>query len=640
MCGIAGYFGIRPPGQTQTGACLSAMRRRGPDHAGMYRETLADGTQVVLLHSRLQIIDLDPRSNQPLRYARKVLSYNGELYNYVELREALIQEGVIFETRSDTEVLIAALSQWGLDALDRFEGMWAFALFDEQTKGLTLCRDRFGEKPLYVYEDADGVYFASETRFLAELRGAPLDVDEDQLQRYMVNGYKALHKRDRTFYRGVRQLPAGSWLQIRAGRAGQPRQYWEPRYNPDQSMSYDDAVAAVRSELRESVRLRMRADVPVAFLLSGGVDSSGLVGMAKRALGAEVHAFTLVHDDERYDEREAVQHTVADLGIEHTAVPIARDGFRDRLGELIRYHDAPLFTTTSYVQWLLMEQIAARGYRVVVTGVGADELFSGYYDHHNLFLGEMYGTDAYDAARAAWDRHIAPVVRNPHLKDPDLYVRTPEFRGHVYLNNEWFGSCTRRGWQEAFEERAYASSLMRSRMLNELRHESVPVILHEDDLNAMFFSLENRAPYLSRRLCELSYRIPTRHLIRDGRTKSPLRDALRGVVPNRILDNRTKVGFNAPIGSMLQLDDPETRAWLLDKGPVFDLVRRDKLESMLSLSQVPNSVSKFLFSFVCAKTFLEQRTVTTESESWQVPVQARANTTSCWTSSSPSVAPV
>jgi asparagine synthase (glutamine-hydrolysing) len=184
-------------------------------------------------------------------------------------------------------------------------------------------------------------------------------------------------------------------------------------------------------------------------------------------------------------------------------------------------------------------------------------------------------------------------------------VRDPGFRGHIYLNSDMFAAWLRRPWKEAFTEAPFHASLLRNRMLNELFVEAVPVILHEDDLNAMYFSVENRSPFLDRRLFEVAYSIPSRHLLRDGRAKAVLRDAMRGIVPDVVLDCRRKVGFNAPLLDLVDTADPQVREWLLDRSPVFELVRREEIERLLGLATLPNSLSKFLFNFMCAKAFLE-----------------------------------
>ncbi len=277
--------------------------------------------------------------------------------------------------------------------------------------------------------------------------------------------------------------------------------------------------------------------------------------------------------------------------------------------ELVRQHDAPVYTISYYIHWLLMSAVAQAGYRIAISGTGADELFTGYYDHHNLYLYEMRDRPEFEPALAAWNQHMGPLVRNPYLRNPRLYFENAGIRDHIYLDAKNFAAYLKRDWHEAFAESTYVDSLLRNRMLNELFHESVPVILHEDDLNAMYFSIENRSPFLDRGLCELAYRIPTRFLIRDGYAKAVLRDAMRGIVPDAVLNNRRKVGFNAPVTSFLKIDQADVRDYLLAASPIFNHVRRDKIEKLLEdgrSTALPNSQSKFLFYFLNAKVFLEE----------------------------------
>jgi len=254
-----------------------------------------------------------------------------------------------------------------------------------------------------------------------------------------------------------------------------------------------------------------------------------------------------------------------------------------------------------------MQQVHARGYRISISGTGADELFSGYYDHHLAYLYEIRSDPKLlEESRAAWLRHIRPVVRNPHLLDPDAFIKNPGLREHIFLNAEGFSQQLTTPWREPFEEESYTPRLLRNRMMNEMFHESVPVILHEDDLNAMYYSIENRSPFLDRDLFEFAFSIPTRHLIRDGFAKSVLRDAMRGIVPEAILDNRRKVGFNAPIFSYLDVSDPATREAVLAESPIYEYLRRDAVERLIAKPELPNSESKFLFYLLSAKLFLEE----------------------------------
>lgn len=608
MCGIAGYQGRKPLAQERVDACLALMNRRGPDHREARSWQTSSGTHTTLLHSRLSIIDLDPRANQPMGFENAWISLNGEIYNFVERRKELETAGVALKTRSDTEVLLASLRRFGWSVLDKCEGMWAFGFYDEQSGQLTLSRDRFGEKPLYYYQTGDGIYFASEIKFIAALLGENLAINHDHLWRYLVNGYKALYKNSaHAFFHGIREVPVGANLICEHGAVVAKERYWSPVTQVDDGMTFDQAVTGAKERLIRSVELRLRADVPLAFCMSGGVDSNALISIAKRVFGYDVHGFTIVNTDARYEEADMVDLAVRELGVRHTAIPVMTDDFLSGLRTLVRQHDAPVYTITYYAQWMLQKAIADAGYRISISGTAADELFSGYYDHHLAYLQEVKGDVAHHArSLTAWQTHVKPMVRNPHLGNPDLFVDDPGFRDHIYLDADEFSRFLTSPWGEPFNETRYSERLLRNRMLNELFHESVPVILHEDDLNAMYFSVENRSPFLDRDLFEFCNSIPTRHLINDGRAKAILRESVRGIAPDGIIDNPRKVGFNAPILDYLDVNDPDVRAYLLDESPIYDYVRRDRIERLIGQRDLPNSQSKFLFYFLNCKMFLEE----------------------------------
>lgn len=619
MCGIAGYIGSEHLSDGRLEAARDALGHRGPDASGIRRFRTPHGGFCDLIHTRLSIIDLDPRASQPFNRNQgpghswggggNWLTYNGELYDYLEIRADLEEEGERFATTSDTEVLLCAIERWGWDALDRFEGMWAFGMYDAASGELTLCRDRFGEKPLFVHRAPHGLYFASEPKAIFAMLGRTLPPNTRHLARFLVNGYKALNKGAETFFQGLTQVPPAMLLTATSEGPEQVRSYWDPRLAVEEGMEYPEAVAAVRDRLVRSVELRMRADVPLAFCLSGGVDSVSLISIAAHELGHQVHGFTIVNTDARYEEADMIAVAVEHLGVRHTEVPLSTAGFLDGLRRQVAEHDAPVVTITYYAHRLLMEAIRDAGYKISISGTAADELFTGYYDHHVAYLAMIRGdAELHASSLAAWTEHVKPVVRNPFLGDPDLFARDPGFRDHIYLKNDEFASRLRVPFHEDFAERDFGagSDVLRTRMLNELFHESVPVILAEDDLNAMAVSIENRSPFLDRGLAELTWTIPTRHLVQNGRAKAVLRDAMRGIAPQPILDNRRKVGFNAPLEDLLDLDDAAVRAELLSDSPVWDLVKREPIEDLLKQRNLPNSESKFLFSLLGTKMFLEQ----------------------------------
>ena len=607
MCGIAGYIGKFLPGSSHLKKTSMVLQHRGPDGEGFYTHC-HQKKSVALVHRRLAIIDPDSRSDQPFHYNGTVLIYNGEIYNYLEVRKELESLGHVFKTNGDTEVLSHALFQWGKDSLNKLEGMWAFAWYDERKGRLILSRDRFGEKPLYLWHKNNGLYFASEVKALAALAGEWPNVNENHLLRGLVNGYKALYKKKETFFNEVIELPAGTYLKIDSESISSPCRYWKPQLVEDESLSYADVVAMTKEALINAVKIRMRSDVPLAFCMSGGVDSNSLISVASKLLGCDVHGFTIMNTDSRYEEKKLVDQSVKELGIRHTPIKLEQSNFLKNLRSLVHAHDAPVYTISYYVHWKLMQSMAEKGYKVAISGTGADELFTGYYDHHNLYLHEIsQKKNLYKTALNAWQKYQFDIVRNPYLKDPELYIKDPGFRDHIFHQNDLFASYLKKDWMESYTENNYVSSLLRNRMLNELFEETVPVILHEDDLNSMSVSIENRSPFLDRRLFDLAYSIPSRYLIQDARAKAVLRDAMRGIVPDSILDERRKVGFNAPIKDLLDIYDPKIREYLLDDGPVYNLVNMDRIELLLQHEELPNSESKFLFNFINMKIFMDNQ---------------------------------
>ena len=611
MCGIAGYFGSKKISDESICHTLSLMKNRGPDYRAYEKISLKNTEKYgVFLHTRLSIIDLDARAHQPFRYHGKILIYNGEIYNYIEVRNELIKLGHHFITHSDTEVLIHALDEWDTKtALNKIEGMWAFALFDEKKQMITLSRDPFGEKPLYLYEPSpEELYFASEIKFLSSLSGKKFTPSLDHVTRFLVNGYKSLYKKDTGYFKEITEFPKSSFQEINLfSDKKTPQKYWHPIISTDSTLSFHDAVVGAKTLLIDSVKMRLRSDIPIAFCMSGGVDSNSLISIAKRVFNYDVHGFTIVNFDRRYEEQDMVNAGVNGLKIKHSAFPVSSDHFITNLQKLTAYHDAPILTITYYLDWLLQQAISEKGYRVSVSGTAADELFSGYFDHQLMYLYDIrHDAHSFEESVQNWKRDTGSIVRNPFLQNPYAFVNDPFSRKHIYLDNEKYSSYLHKPWHEEFFETYYRNGLLQNRMMNEIFHETTPPVLHEIDLNSMYCSVESRAPFLDRRLFTFCHSIPTQHLIKNGAAKAVLREAMRGIVPDDILNSKRKVGFNAPIMDLLDLKNIAIKKYILQDSPIWDILKKDCVEKLMAESHLPNSDSKFIFSFLSSKMFLEK----------------------------------
>jgi asparagine synthase (glutamine-hydrolysing) len=602
MCGIAGYIGKSPISNKQVLDTINVMKNRGPDFQDFICFSNA-GHFVTLIHSRLSIIDLDSRSNQPFIRKHCILVFNGEIYNYIEIRKELESLGAVFKTNSDTEVLIQSYLYFGENCVNKFEGMWSFALYDKIKNKLFLSRDRFAEKPLYYHETASGFYFSSEVKAIKKLCGKNLTVNNNQLFRYLVNGHKSLYKTSETFYDEIKEVDYASNLIIENTEI-KTYKYWKPSYTP-KNISESDAIDGIKHYLKKSLKLRLRSDVPLAFCLSGGVDSASLVSLAAKEFNYDVSSFSIIDSDKRYDEYENIMSTVNDIGCKSFKVKLdSKADNISRLENLVKYHDAPVATISYFVHSMLSEAIASKGFKISISGTAADEIFTGYYDHFNLHLYNVRNDKDFESYLNDWKKFPLKYIRHPYFKKHDLYFNNPMLREHIYLNSNKFLEYLNIPFKENFTESNYTSSLLRNRMINELFHEVVRVILHEDDLNSMYYSLENRSPFLDKELFEFVYSIPSKLLIKNGYAKYLLRESMAGVLNDKVRLDREKKGFNASINSIIDFNNKNHIEYLLDDSKVFDFVNKEKIETLLKRKEYSNSFKKFIFNFINVKIFL------------------------------------
>jgi asparagine synthase (glutamine-hydrolysing) len=610
MCGIAGYVGTIPVDQNRVESCLELMGRRGPDAVAHSMIDLPNGATAQLLHSRLSVIDLDERSNQPFSTEASIISINGEIYNYLELAEELRAQGMDFATVSDTEVASRLMEQQSLSALSQMEAMFALAWIDRRDGTVVLARDRFGEKPLLYMRASHGLFFGSEVQYLAELSGSTLEIDSTQIVRYLVNGYKDLFKRKGTFFSNVERVAPGTGLICK------PEGNWEDfsfakwdSVTVDQTLTFEEAVQGTRERITRAVELRLRSDVPVALCLSGGIDSNLILGVARNILGADVQPFSIVGSDSRYDESDAIQKSAEWFGVSPICKNMRGINLLDEIEEITRFRGAPIATANQFALWSLMGEISSAGFKVALSGIGADELFSGYYDHHLYYLDEIQREHPYLADRKMtdWIQHILPLIRNPLFQKCNGSVHDSQYVaelifGNVLPNLEFLQPGVREmniGWTEG----NYEQSVLRNRLANELMHETVPLTLHEEDHNAMYWSVENRSPYLDSRLLAWSRTVPIKHFVVNGRAKALLRAAGQGIAPPAILSNPRKTGFNLSVIDLLPRDRSEVLDYIYDSG-LGDIIDLTKAGTLLQQESFSDSENKLAFSMLSSAAFL------------------------------------
>ena len=566
MCGIAGLIGcFARPGAAET--MIKIMRNRGPDGAGTWSDPDAS---VAFGHCRLSIIDL-ATGDQPMSSpdGRFTLIYNGELYNYVELRPDLERKGWTFRTASDTEVLLAGLILEGPDFLVRTNGMFAFALWDSRERRLLLARDRMGVKPLYIAEPRPGdLAFASDLKALLTLPEIDRTINADALNAWLALRYAPSPL---TMVNGVRKFPAGHYAVYEHGTLRYTR-YWQVTFDsaPDAGWSEADACAELESILADAVRIRLRSDVPYGAFLSGGVDSSVVVALMARFAGEPVRTYSIGFSDGP-DEREEARIVGEHLHTRHVSVELGPDDLR-ALPDVAWHVDEP-FPDPIVLAMVLLARRARQDVKVVLTGEGADELFGGYVHHpHLLLLSRLAGflpgllmPLAAGAAQRLPLPAISRLLNYPAAVDPNIRHRlamlvrkAKDPVGRYLLYVSLFTPDARRAIAPAFANDRLEAWIAEN--LSEGRHSWIDRmwsfehrywltdnILFKQDKTLMAESVEGREPFCDHRLVDFAARLPVAARIAGGRNKILLRTAAQRILPNLPTGARKKQAFIVPL---------------------------------------------------------------------------------------------
>ncbi|MEN8638944.1 asparagine synthase (glutamine-hydrolyzing) [Pseudomonas sichuanensis] len=591
MCGILGgawFDGASVP-VGKVDEALHTLRFRGPNDNG--RELYAcAGANVALGHTRLSIIDLSSGGHQPMTTDDQSMSivFNGEIYNYRELRAELQAAGQAFKSDSDTEVLLAAWRTWGAACLDRLVGMFAFVVLDRNAGTLTCVRDPFGIKPFFYAVEQGSFLFASELPAIKALKRNKAQLNWQRSYDYLVHGdYDSCPQ---TFFDGVSQLLPGHIMRVdlKSGALGEPQCWWRPTIDERHDLSFADAAEKVREEFLSSIRLHLRSDVAIGAALSGGIDSSAVVcAMRHVEPDLPINTFSYIARGSEVSEEVWVDRVNEHVGaVPHKVVVSAEELARD-LDDMILAQGEPFGSTSIYAQYRVFQLAKEQGVTVTLDGQGADEMAAGYSGYPGQRLRSLVEKGQLGQAWRFLDQWSQWPGRSrmggakrcvAEMTQGSLYQALRSLNGMGALPS-WIRNepLAERGIELRFPHQRAEVTARGRRLMAELglslTKRGLPALLRHGDRNSMRFSVESRVPFLTTGMVDLMLSLPESYLISpQGETKSVFRAAMRGIVPDDVLDRRDKIGFATPeqvwLGSMLDT----VRGWLSHdlKLPFFD----------------------------------------------------------------------
>jgi asparagine synthase (glutamine-hydrolysing) len=588
MCGIAGYIDTTISNEARDPLLekmLESIAHRGPDARGKW----FDGP-VALGHNRLAIIDLSDDGLQPMHREHLHLIYNGEIYNYIEIKEELQKLGYTFKSHSDSEVILVAYQEWGAKCVLRFVGMWSFAIWNSNTRELFCSRDRFGIKPFYYIQDGSRFYFGSEYKLLRQTPVFRSDLNMNQVARSLQLGWSTYA--DETYFSCIQQLEAAHNLTI-SSKGISIERYWDIEANRYNYTGSEKAHYDFRELLRDATRIHMRSDVEVAVCLSGGIDSSSLCSLiAEGNPNSRFHTFSIYYDGEgEVDERSFIAKVTDKYPqiISHLHRPDLKN-VDEIFQDVIEKSDVPITGSSPVSHYYLVQQIKKAGIKVVLDGQGADEYLGGY-------VMAFYRKIA-DDLRAGRMSKVYKTLAAFHAKLDQPYSKLPDFFAKGLLcavknENDLFNFEFEKYYPFAVRKellqgvpvqlKEYGNSKLDNYLYNALYYTSLPTILHYVDRMTMSGSIESRVPFLDHRLVEFSFSLPAEEKIRLVQTKSILRNAVKDILPKEIYERKDKKGFVTPgedkwlRGPMKHLLDLNfSRLDFLDKDKVNGIIGRYK----------------------------------------------------------------
>jgi len=524
MCGIAGICNFNREEIVSSEALrimIKAIKHRGPDDEGFYTN---EG--IGLGHCRLSIVDLSALGHQPMSNNKGNIwiVYNGEIYNYKELMLELKSRGYVFRSSSDTEVIIHAYEEWGIDCVKRFNGMWAFAIWDCRKKQLFLSRDRFGVKPLYYLIDDDRVVFASELKVFMALPGFKGSPNEEVIKHFIDTGI--LDYDEQTFFSNIKSVLPAHNLIFEQGRATPVKQkYWSLDNKCEQThKTLADSADEFKALLSSAVELRLIADVEVGSCLSGGLDSSSIVCLASKQYGRRLKTYSSVYKEPGYDEGQYVRSVVNECSTDSHVITPEPEALEAQISDIVWYNDGPSTDPSIFSQWSVMK-LAGGNIKILLDGQGGDELLAGYHKYFPDYLNTLF--------KLGVKGHLG-YLKKYFDGFKKMYPSVKAFKNILYCL-----STLNSAKDDIYNDLSMA-------LLKDITSTRLPWLLHYEDRCSMAFSIESRTPFLDYRLVEFAMSLPFYQKIDGFKTKIVLREALKGIVLQKVLLRTDKKGFPTP----------------------------------------------------------------------------------------------
>jgi asparagine synthase (glutamine-hydrolysing) len=569
MCGICGIINSNRPIETdQLLSMTRVLRHRGPDDEGFilgnteqniiktfHHDETIDSIKSRTLRlennfnanfgfgfRRLSILDLSENGHQPMQFEEASLwiVFNGEIYNYLELREELKQYGYKFNSNTDTEVILKAYHKWGEDCVHKFNGMWAFAIWDSKNKQLFCSRDRFGIKPFYYFfKEKEQFIFASEVKSILHLiKTIP---DQQSLFDYFAYGYS--DHNERTFFYNFKQLRGGHNLILRNGNLSISRYHWI-KSQPCQD-SFEKAKEKLRELLFDAVRIRLRSDVPLGYALSGGIDSSSIVAIASKINSGSNNTFSIIYPGDKVDESFYIKKVIEKTGVSPHFVSPTMKNFMDDFQNFTYQIEQPFTGLSHFGDFKLRELIKSNCVTVSLDGQGADEIVTGYYDSFSIYYQGLLRQGKLlpfiNAKDISLKNEMKILIKDLFIKKNDI---NSIFKKYNYLNFAEV-SIDYISRDYAFNDKI-KGEFLNQKLYLKLKYTSIPTLLTKADKIAMANSVESRYPFLDYRVAEYALNLPAKYKIHNGFTKYILRESVKDLLPIEVYDRTDKVGFEIP----------------------------------------------------------------------------------------------